>query len=167
MTKFILDSKQEFEQLGVTLICITKHVSSDDFIQNYWKSVDTIYIDPEYDLFRLVGDDSGEFRKFELLDMFTKKFVGQIKTAYDDNHYPDLNFMTQNLILGGSCLVSQQGEVVFRTLEQTVGMLPDINGLLSAAKALKMEGMGKGDYEEAMSPQNLKLMGFDFSKIDH
>ena len=167
MTRFVLDAKSSFEQLGVRLICIAKYVSSDDFIQKYWTDLDSIFIDPQYDLFRLVGDDSGEFRKFELMDMFTRKFYSQVKSALDESHAPDYNFMAQNLILGGSCLVSAEGEVVFRTLEQTVGMLPDIDGLLCAAGALQKQDTAAQDYEQAMSADNLKAMGFDFSKVDH
>ena len=167
MTKFILDAAPKFEKLGVKLYCIAKYVSSDDFISKYWTDLNTIFIDPQYDLFRLVGDESGEFRKFELMEMFTKKFYHQVKTALDENHSAEYNFMTQNLILGGSVLISREGEVVFRTLEQSIGTLPDIDGLLCAAGALQKQETAAMDYEMAMSPDNLKSLGFDFSKIDH
>ena len=89
----------------------------------------------------------------------------QEKVYIPQDEYPDINFISQNLILGGSVLISTEGEVVFRTLELTAGMLPDVEGLVHAAQVLQNQSRAEEDYKEAMSPENLKMLGFDFSRV--
>jgi hypothetical protein len=70
MTAYLMEHKPRFDALNLPIYCIAKEVSSKDYVESYWQEKDKIYVDPQYDLFRLVGDGLGEFRKFQFMDLF-------------------------------------------------------------------------------------------------
>jgi hypothetical protein len=89
-----------------------------------------------------------------------------IGKAWSEHHRLDRNFFEiQNLIMGGTLLISDQGEIVYTTLEVTVGDLPDFDGLARAGQALTSPEDGEAQFNTAMSPEALKMAGFDFSRV--
>jgi hypothetical protein len=73
MTAYLMEHKPRFDALNLPIYCIAKEVSSKDYVESYWQEKDKIYVDPQYDLFRLVGDGLGEFRRCEFMDVFNTK----------------------------------------------------------------------------------------------
>jgi hypothetical protein len=86
--------------------------------------------------------------------------------AWKEDHKVDSNFwQPKNLILGGTLLISAQGEIVFKSLEDTAGELPDVEGLVRAGQALQSQENGEAEFHSAMTPQSLMMAGFDFSRV--
>jgi hypothetical protein len=96
---------------------------------------------------------------------FNLQVWGNVKDSLQDGHKWGGHFLSQNTILGGSVLVSHLGEIVYQTVEQNPGDLPDVEGLVSAAQALHLQEFAEQDYKAALSPDNLLSLGIDFSRV--
>jgi hypothetical protein len=161
MTKLILDHKKQFESFNVKLVCIIKEeFNAEEFIEEFWRENTSIYINPDLDLFRVFGN--GELRQ---MDFFNTKIWKSAYISLSEGYKWGGGFFTQNTVLGGTILLSTQGEIVFESLEFIAGDLPDIKGLLDACQGLHDEDCGEEVYNKAFSPDGFLAMGIDFSKV--
>jgi hypothetical protein len=96
---------------------------------------------------------------------FNLQVWGNATKALKEGHSWGGHFLSQNTILGGTVLVSAEGEIVYQSIEQNPGDMPNVEGLLEAAKALHYQESAEQDYKTALSPDNLMSLGIDFSRI--
>jgi hypothetical protein len=96
---------------------------------------------------------------------FNLQVWGNAKQALQDGHKWGGHFLSQNTILGGTVLVSSEGEIVYQSIEQNPGDMPNVEGLMDAAQALHYQGSAEQDYKSALSPDNLLSLGIDFSRV--
>ncbi|KAI8896545.1 hypothetical protein BC833DRAFT_622008 [Globomyces pollinis-pini] len=160
----IKNTVAKFEEYNVTVHIIVKKPLSDEQLEQLGFQKDMVYIDFNYDLCRVIGNDDGEFRSYAPYSLLPRVWCNAYFTSGKEEIVQYLPG-DDDKILGGTLLVSRYGEILFKSLESTAGQLPDFGGLLQAAVALFYQKEAASEYEKAFSEANLLALGMDFSKL--
>ncbi|KAI8896546.1 hypothetical protein BC833DRAFT_91790 [Globomyces pollinis-pini] len=154
----------KFKEFNVKVYCVIKEMINDEQLDLIHFDKSEVFIDLEMNLFKILGDADNRFRRTSSTFVFSHKVWTNVYNATKEGFRMGYS-SGEHFILGGSLLLSELGEIIYKSLENTPGEMPDIKGLLEASEALYHQYDAADDYQTAISPESFLSLGMDFSKI--
>ncbi|KAJ3310941.1 hypothetical protein HDV04_004547 [Boothiomyces sp. JEL0838] len=160
--KVLVDKTMEFfKEYNVNVYVILKD-KIDAHHLDYEK--EKIFIDAQYSFYKFLGDESGQVRMIPPLKLLTPGPIKEYIKAYYEG-FRNTEHLSDNMVLGGTILVSNQKEVLYQFSEPLPGYQPDLNRIVNDCRALKGQETAEQDFNVAFSSDNLLSLGIDFSRI--
>ncbi|KAJ3322637.1 hypothetical protein HDV06_002851 [Boothiomyces sp. JEL0866] len=125
---------------------------------------ENIFIDSQYNFYKFLGDENGQVRMIPPLKLLTPGPIKEYIKAYYEG-FRNTEHLSDNMVLGGTILVSNQKEVLYQFSEPLPGYQPDLNRIVNDCRALKGQATAEQDFNVAFSSDNLLSLGIDFSRI--
>ncbi|KAJ3276092.1 hypothetical protein HDV01_006262 [Terramyces sp. JEL0728] len=123
-----------------------------------------VLIDEEYSFYKFLGDENGQVRTIPTIKLLSPGPVKEYVKAYYEG-FRNTEHLSDNMVLGGTILVSNQKEVLYQFSEPLPGYQPDLNRIVNDCRALKGQATAEQDFNVAFSTDNLLSLGIDFSRI--